>query len=121
MSFFVSDVLKNVITEDDLVASSPIKVSEVSENLKIHILTEKDKNLELDITKIKFNLSRDVFIVVTSKELLPNIFNAHNHCIEYSIMLNKKHFMQNKGTFKLVELEVNNEDNYVTSQIVINK
>jgi len=121
MSFFVSDSLKSIISEEDLVATSPIKITEVSENLTIHVLTDQDKNFELEVIKINFHSLRDEFIVVTSKEYLSEIFNAHNLCIDYSIMLNKKQFMQDKGTFNLVKLEINNEDNYVTCQIVINK
>tara|TARA_R110000823_G_scaffold66390_3_gene155405 strand:+ start:2529 stop:2900 length:372 start_codon:yes stop_codon:yes gene_type:complete len=121
MSFFVSDSLKSIISEEDLVATSPIKITEVSENLTIHVLTDQDKNFELEIIEINFHSLTDNFIVVTSKEYLPNIFNAHNRCIDYSIMLNEKQFMQDKGTLNLIKLEINNEDNYVTCQIVINK
>mgnify|MGYP000341912234 CR=1 FL=1 len=121
MSFFVSDSLKSIISEEDLVATSPIKFNEVSENLTIHVLTSQDKNFELEITKVNFHSLRDSFTVVTNKECLPAIFYAHNLCIDYSIMLNKTQFMQDKGSFNLVELEINNEDNYVTCQIVINK
>jgi|TARA_R110000824_G_scaffold87021_2_gene214830 hypothetical protein len=121
MSFFVSDSLKSIISEEDLVATSPIKITEVSENLTIHVLTDQDKNFELEIIEINFHSLRDEFIVMTSKEYLSEIFNAHNLRIDYSIMLNKKQFMQDKGTFNLVKLEINNEDNYVTCQIVINK
>jgi hypothetical protein len=121
MSFFVSDSLKSIISEEDLVATSPIKITEVSENLTIHVLTDQDKNFELEVIEINFHSLRDEFIVVTSKEYLSEIFNAHNLRIDYSIMLNKKQFMQDKGTFNLVKLEINNEDNYVTCQIVINK
>ena len=121
MSFFVSDSLKSIISEEDLVATSPIKITEVSENLTIHVLTDQDKNFELEIIEINFHSLRDEFIVMTSKEYLSEIFNAHNRCIDYSIMLNEKQFMQDKGTLNLIKLEINNEDNYVTCQIVINK
>ena len=121
MSFFVSDSLKSIISEEDLVATSPIKITEVSENLTIHVLTDQEPNFELEIIEINFHSLRDEFIVMTSKEYLSEIFNAHNLRIDYSIMLNKKQFMQDKGTFNLVKLEINNEDNYVTCQIVINK
>tara|TARA_R110001592_G_scaffold151153_1_gene377362 strand:+ start:3622 stop:3987 length:366 start_codon:yes stop_codon:yes gene_type:complete len=121
VSFFVSDSLKNIITEDDLIGASPIKINDVVEKLMLQCHTDHIKNFKLEVIKIELNQDHNSMLVITSKECLPQIFHANNLDIEYSIILNEISLMQDKGVFKLNTLEINNEDNYVTCQIVINK
>ena len=116
MSFFVSDSLKGLITEEDLEADSPIKIVEEKETISIRI-----QDVEFELLSIDFSKDTDEIIVITSKIGLSKIFECVNKKVHYSILLCENNYLENSGTLFLEKLEVNKEDNYIICKIDIFK
>ena len=121
MSFFVSDSLKDIISEKDLEADSPIKIIEEKEMLTISFYNDNTESFECALESISFSELLDEMCIVTDTEGLANIFKSDNEKVDYSIILNGKQYMQSSGTFYLDKLEVNKEDNCVMCKIDIFK
>tara|TARA_A100001201_G_C4091387_1_gene202190 strand:+ start:473 stop:847 length:375 start_codon:yes stop_codon:yes gene_type:complete len=121
MSFFVSDSLKDIISEKDLEADSPIKIVEGKEVLTISFYNDNTESFECGLGSISFSELLDEISIVTDTEGLANIFKSDNEKVDYSIILNGNQYMQSSGTLYLDKLEVNKEDNYVTCKIDIFK
>jgi len=115
MSFFISDSLKDVISEDDLMPTSK------NNKLKIKFKTSNEKIHAYQIKKIVFNNRYDKLDIKSDKENLKNILHMNNEDIFYSLSLNDDDYIHTKGILKINCLEINNEDNYITCQIVIDK
>ena len=77
MSFFVSDSLKNIISEEDLAADSPIKIIEEKEFVKLQLCNDiLNKTIfEAELVKAEFGTKLDsIVVIVDIKDL--NIFEA---------------------------------------------
>lgn len=122
MSFFVSESLKGIISENDLEADiGPIKIVKEKEMLTISFYNDSTESFECVLGTISFSELLDEMSIVTDTEGLANIFKCDNKKVDYSIILNGKQYMQSSGTFYLDKLEVNKEDNCVTCKIDIFK
>lgn len=121
MSFFVSNSLKNIITEDDLSASSPIKIIEQKQTILIYFCNDVVGEFALHLNELSLSNTCDEFEITTDYHNLSNILKCHNQKINYSILLNGEQFMQNKGLFVLSMLQTNKDDNCVLCKIDIDK
>jgi len=121
VSFFVSESLKGIISEEDLAANSPIKIIEEEELLVIRFQNSKLKIFEGELIEISLSDKIDNIKIVVKQEELPNVFYFNGKVTDYSICLNGNNHMQRNGMFVLNKIEVNKEDNYVTCKIDIDK
>ena len=121
MSFFISDSLKDVLSEEDLEAKSPIKIIEEEATLNIYFYNDIVKSFSCELISMDFCETQDVIKIVTSQKVLANIFKCVNKNVDYSIFLNDIKYLENSGTLVLDKIEVNKEDNYVTCKIDIDK
>lgn len=123
MSFFVSDSLKNIISEEDLAADSPIKIIEEKEFVKLQLCNDiLNKTIfEAELVKAEFGTKLDSIVVMVDIKDLKNIFMSHNQNLEYSLFIHGNQYMQNRGILVLNKIEVNKEDNYITCKIDIFK
>ena len=121
MSFFVSNSLKDIITEQDLLADSPIKIIEERESITIKLSSENQLSFEVELLEMNFGKDLDELTVSTSKACLENIFVCNTKKVDCSILLNNSQAYQIKGTLILGKLEVNKKDNYVMCKIDIIK
>jgi len=121
MSFFISDSLKDVLSEEDLEAKSPIKIIEEEEKLNIHFYNDAVEGFSCELISMDFCEAQDVIKIVTSQKVLANIFKCANKNVDYSLFLNGIQYLENSGTLVLDKIEVNKEDNYVTCKIDIDK
>lgn len=121
MSFFISESLKGVITEEDLAAESPIKIIEEKERLQIQFYNTDTEKFKAKLIKINFCDEVTKITVSVGEEDLKNIFNCNNKKVNYFIPLYGCQHMQDCGVFIINKLETNNEDNYVTCKIDIIK
>ena len=120
MSFFVSDSLKGIITEEDLEAASPIKIIE-KESLNIYFCSGNTEGFSCELTSMNFCDAQDEIEIVTSQTTLSRLFECINKKVDYSILLNGIQYLENSGTLVLNKLGLNKEDNYVTCKIDIFK
>lgn len=121
MSFFISDSLKDILSEEDLEAKSPITIIEEREELLVQFQHSMFGTSKFELIDLSFYESKDELVVITTKEDLLSIFSNVNEKIEYSILLNNKQYMHACGIFTLSKLEVNKTDNYVVCKIDIIK
>jgi hypothetical protein len=122
MSFFVSESLKGIISENDLEADiGPIKIVKEKEVPTIRFYIDNTECFECNLETISFSELLDEMSIVTDTEGLVNIFKSDNKKVDYSIILNDNQYMQSSGTLYLDKLEVNKEDNCVTCKIDIFK
>ena len=121
MSFFVSESLKDVITEEDLAAESPIKIIEEKEIIQIQFRSDDTESFKAKLVKINFCDEATKITAAIDNEDLKYIFNIHNKKVNYFIPIHGCSYMQDCGVFIINELETNNEDNYVTCKIDIFK
>ena len=120
MSFFISDSLKGVISEEDLKASSPIKIKD--EKTKIYLSFETKKEVfKFVLLKVDFNSKTTQAIIQTETTELSKILTLQNNFSDYYISIDDFKYDINTGTLKIRSLEINNEDNYVTCKIDIIK
>ena len=117
MSFFVSESLKGIISEEDLAADSPIKVVEAKTELMIHFYNEDDESFKCELLEMRFCNNHDKIKIQLHQENIGNIFNCVNKKVDYSIFLNNTQYLERSGTLVLDKLEVNKEDNYITCKI----
>tara|TARA_R110000787_G_scaffold114385_1_gene224097 strand:+ start:36 stop:395 length:360 start_codon:yes stop_codon:yes gene_type:complete len=119
MSFFISDSLKGIISEEDIsITDTTDKVDE--EKVYIELQSDLPTTFKLRLLSMRFDELIDEIVVVISNESLNKLFSCHNQKINYSISLDHNRHMTNYGILVIKELEIN-KDNYVTCQIVINK
>lgn len=121
MSFFVSNSLKDIITEEDLLADSPIKFVKEKESIAIKFCSEDEISFEVELLEMSFGSQLDALTVSTNKTCLENIFKCISRKVDYAIFLNNLQSYQSKGTLILDKLEVNKKDNYVMCKIDIIK
>jgi len=121
MSFFVSNSLKGIISEEDLSADSPIKIVEAKQKLTIHFCSDITGAFDVELIELCFGENSDEIQVLTSPTDTEKILKCANQKVEYSIFLNGNQYMQKKGTFILSKLQISNEDNYVMCKIDIYK
>ena len=120
MSFFVSNSLKDIISEKDLEAESPIKIIEEEQDLKV-VFVQEDVTFDVDLIEINFDKTFDEMVIKTDYNNLDNIFSCENKKIKYCISFGEKNYMNTRGQFELNKLEVNKEDKYVVCKIDIFK
>jgi len=118
MSFFVSESLKGIISEEDISITSTTKVDK--EKVYINVQSESIEPFKLLLKAISFNTLLDEIVTTIDNQTLSMLFSCHNKKINYSIFLNNNQYMIDTGVMVIKELEIN-KDNYVTCQIVINK
>ena len=121
MSFFVSNSLKDIISEKDLEAESPIKIIEEEQDLKVVFIQDEDITFDVDLIEINFDKAFDEMTVKTDYNNLINIFSCENKQIQYYISFDERNYMDACGQFELNKLEVNKEDKYVVCKIDIFK
>jgi|TARA_R110000824_G_scaffold53018_1_gene147044 hypothetical protein len=120
VSFFVSDSLKGIITEEDLMASSPISIKE--KHIPVLLNFKSDKSFfTFKLIKINFEKNITEINIRTDNSRLNKILSLQHKIVDYSISINDSEHMLNSGTLKIRSLEVNNEDNYITCKIDIIK
>ena len=120
MSFFVSNSLKDIISEKDLEAESPIKIIEEEQDLKV-VFVQEGVAFDVDLIEINFDKTFDEMMIKTDYNNLVNIFSCENKKIEYCISFGERNYMNACGQFELNKLEVNKEDKYVVCKIDIFK
>ena len=119
MSFFISDSLQGIISEEDIsITNTTGKVDE--EKVYIEVQSDLTITFKLRLLSMRFDRLIDEMAVTISNENLNKLFSCHNQKINYSISLGHDRYMTNYGILVIKELEIN-KDNYVTCQIVINK
>tara|TARA_R110002167_G_scaffold97725_2_gene257644 strand:- start:632 stop:988 length:357 start_codon:yes stop_codon:yes gene_type:complete len=118
MSFFVSESLKGIISEEDISIINSDKIDK--EKVYIDIQSELTEPFKILLKSIRFNTSLDEITATIDNETLSKLFSCHNKKINYSIFLNNNQYMTDLGVMVIKELETN-KDNCVTCQIVINK
>ena len=121
MSFFVSDSLKGIISEEDLAAEELGKSTKGSNLLTIHFQRLPFQSFKCELIKMSFDDKIDNIEIRTSHAGLHDVFSFNNKVMNCSIFLNENDYMQRSGEFTLNEIEVNSEDNYVTCKIDIHK
>lgn len=121
MSFFVSDSLKGLVSEEDLQGMSPIKIVEENKNLKITFCCEGIDSFDVELLTASFCETLDEFKISTTKEVLKYVFLADNKKVNYFLKLGDNEYSKNFGTLVLDKLEVNKEDNYIVCKIDIFK
>lgn len=120
MSFFVSNSLKDIISEKDLEAESPIKIIEEEQDLKV-VFVQEAVTFNVDLIEINFDKTFDEMTIKTDYNNLVNIFSCENKKIKYCISFGERNYMNASGQFELNKLEVNKEDKYVVCKIDIFK
>jgi len=121
MSFFVSESLKGIINEEDLAAETLGKPTKGNSLLTIRFHHPLFQSFKCELIKMSFNDKVDNIEIRTSHAGLHDVFSFNNKKMNCSIFLNENDYMQRSGEFKLNEIEVNSEDNYVTCKIDIYK
>jgi len=115
MSFFVSDSLKDVISEEDLVADSPIKI--IDEQLKVYVRFKCENSNSFEAELLAFEFEKvDVITLQVDLNDFKNVLTYHDKFVDYCIVINKEEFIKKQRIFLLNKLEVN-KDNYVTCKI----
>ena len=115
MSFFVSDSLKDVISEEDLVADSPIKI--IDEQLKVYVRFKCENSNSFEAELLAFEFEKvDVITLQVDFNDFKNVLTYHDKFVDYCIVINKEEFIKKQRIFLLNKLEVN-KDNYVTCKI----
>ena len=110
MSFFVSDDLKNVITEEDLIESS---------NKDISLLLEyKSIKEEYFVRSYKKENNFNTFVVETNNEI-SILFNANNLNVKHSIVVGDNYFLKGEGLLEIKEFSQDPEENLISCKIVI--
>ena len=115
MSFFVSDSLKNIVSEDDLAAESPIKIVDKEQKIYVRFKSENIDLFEAELVTLKFEKVDKITIRIKSNNL-KNILIYEDEFVDYCIVIDEEEFIKKHRVFLLNKLEVN-EDNYVTCKI----
>ena len=115
MSFFISDSLKNIISEDDLAAESPIKI--IDEQLKAYVRFKCENSNSFEAELLAFEFEKvDVITIQVDLNDLKNVLIYEDEFVDYCIIIDEKEFINKQRVFLLNKLEVN-KDNYVTCKI----
>ena len=120
MSFFVSDSLKSLISEEDLEATGPIVFVDQKETLKIKF-NSKDETFECLLSKVNFHNVAEEVVVLLDRKSVPVIFNHNNKKVTYCINLGDRDYMHDAGIFTIGSLQENSDDKYILCKIVIFK
>jgi len=110
MSFFVSDNLKSVISEEDLIESSGKDIFlllEYKTNKEEYFVRsyKKENNLHTFVIEISSNISM--------------LFNANNLNIKHAIVVDNNYFLKGEGVLEIKEFSQNPEENLISCKIVI--
>ena len=115
MSFFISDSLKDVISEDDLAGDSPIKI--VAEQQKVYVRLRCGNADAFEAELLAFEFEKiDVITIQVDLNDLKNVLIYEDELVDYCIVIDEKEFIKRQRVFLLHKLEVN-KDNYVTCKI----
>ena len=114
MSFFVSDNLKGLITEEDVINdydgdSSPYLEVECDADRKLFKIIKFSDDEKL----CKFTLN--------TSENLSEVLHLNDQKISYSIKIDENRYLHNTGCFKVRCFKLNPDDNLVKSKIFIHK
>ena len=115
MSFFVSDSLKGIITEDDLAGDSPIKIVAEQQKVCVRFKCENIDTFEVELLAFEFEKVDAITIQVDLNDL-KNILIYEDEFVDYCIVIDGEEFINKQRIFSLNKLEVN-KDNYVTCKI----
>ena len=120
MSFFVSKSLEDIITEQDLLADSPIKIINERNKIIIEFSSDDDVNdsFRLESAKLNFEDNLDTVEAIADSESVLKVFEFNKSKINYAIRVNESKYMHNSGIFILKKLEVD-KDNYIICKIDI--
>ena len=120
MSFFVSDSLKSLISEEDLEATGPIVFVDQEETLKIKFRSE-DETFECLLSEINFCNEIKKVVVLLDRKSLPVILRHCNKKVTHCIKLGDNDYMHDSGIFTIDSLQVNSDDKNILCKIVIYK
>ena len=120
MSFFVSDSLKDLISESDLKVEGPIVFVEEKQNLEIKFSTA-EYSVETQLLKIKTKNNKDRVFLVADNTILDKIFQAHNTKVTYCIKLNDNEYMHDAGIFNISSVQTVTDENNILFKIDIFK
>ena len=115
MSFFISDSLKGVISEDDLAGDSPIKIVTEQQKVCVRFRCENGDPFEAELLAFEFE-KVDVITIQVDLNDLKNVLIYDDEFVDYCIIIDEKEFIKKQRVFLLNKLEVN-KDNYVTCKI----
>ncbi len=115
MSFFISDSLKGVISEDDLAGDSPIKIVTEQQKVYVRFRCENADSFEAELIAFEFE-KVDVITIQVDLNDLKNVLIYEDEFVDYCIVIDEKEFINKQRVFLLNKLEVN-KDNYVTCKI----
>ena len=115
MSFFISDSLKGVISEDDLAAESPIKIVDEEQKIYVRFKSENIDLFEAELLALEFE-KVDTITIRTELNDLKKILIYEDEFVDYCIIIGEEEFIKKQRVFLLNKLEVN-KDNYVTCKI----
>ena len=116
MSFFISDSLKGVISEDDIAGDSPIKIVAKQQKVYVRFKGENINTFEAELLAFEFEKVESITIQADLNDL-KNILIYEDEFVDYCIVIDEEEFMKKQRVFLLNKLEVNKEDNYVTCKI----
>ena len=111
MSFFVSENLKDRLTEDDL-------IGRVDNNIEILF---KIQSSVFTVLKIDFNSNSTLAELRIDKSILQRLFDLSGKDVTSHIEINETEYMETSGVLKILSIVNKKEDSYVTCQIVINR
>ena len=110
MSFFVSDNLKNVISEEDLVERSSKDVYLCLDN--------DDFKKEYFIRSYKNESGVKAFIIETTTEIT-ELFKADNSKIRHTVLIGNSCVLKGEGILEIKEFNQQSEENLISCKIVI--
>ena len=110
MSFFVSDNLKNVITEEDLVENF---------NKDMYLCLESDYfKKEYFIRNYKNDFGAQTFNIETSKDIVA-LFKANNTSVKHAVLVSDNYVLRGEGILEIKEFNQSLEENLISCKIVI--